>query len=340
MSAWRDGLLGAAGELLWLSQLPRLVRRLSRARGLILRLERVLPEDVADFAPNAARQIKPAFLESVIERARKLRLEIVDLDEAIRRIESEDAANRFIVFTFDDAYRDMLRHALPVLRRQQCPFTVYVTTALVDGVGEIWPQALEEIVAGQNALAVTQDGETEYLPSTTVEEKLAAYRALYRRMEGMAEAARVQMIRDMSKQYGLDLEAHCRSLSMDWTELRGLAADQLCTIGTRTVHGYDLAKLTPAEARSEIEQSRRVLRAQLGRAPVHLSYPEGAGPREASIARDLGLRSAVTTRPGGVYADDRNGLLSLPRIRLDGRLQSPRMIDTLLTPALAARLAG
>ena len=54
-----------------------------------------------------------------------------------------------MVFTFDDAYRDNLRYALPILRHHECPFTLYVPTALVDGVGEVWWQALEDIVAAQ-----------------------------------------------------------------------------------------------------------------------------------------------------------------------------------------------
>ncbi len=54
-------------------------------QGIILRLDRVLPDEPADFAPNAAMQIRPEFLEQVILRLRELGLDIVDLDEAARR---------------------------------------------------------------------------------------------------------------------------------------------------------------------------------------------------------------------------------------------------------------
>ncbi len=52
----------------------------------------------------------------------------------------------------------------PSSRRLQTPFTLYVPTALVDGVGEVWWLALEDIVASQNALAVMSGGETEASP--------------------------------------------------------------------------------------------------------------------------------------------------------------------------------
>lgn len=336
-----DRLIGAAFEVIWASQLPRLLRARSKARGIIFALNRVLPEDTADFAPNAALQVKPDFLEFAINRVRQLGFDIVDMDEAARRTETDEKVKPFAVITFDGAFRDNLKYALPILRRQQCPFTLYVPTALADGVGEVWRQALEEIVASQNALAVSHAGETEYHATATLAEKRTAYASLARRMRTMPEAERVKLIRDLAGQYGLDLERHCRELVMDWTELRRFAGERLCTIGAGTVHGYELSKLSPADARSEIEQSVRILKAQFGTAPMHLSYPVGdaasAGPREFTLARELGLRTAVTTVRGGIYPGDRYQLHALPRVRLGGALQSRRHIDVLATPSLFSR---
>lgn len=342
MAELRYKLIGAAFELAWASQVTRLIRYQSKARGVIFTLHRVLPDDPADFSPNAILQVKPDFLEFAITRVRELGYEIVDLDEAARRIEADAGAKRFAVFTFDDAYRDNLKYALPILKRQQCPFTLYVPTALVDGVGEVWWQALEDIIAGKNAIAVTYNEETEYFATANLEEKQRAYDTLYRRMRTMPEADRVKLIRDIARQYGFDLAQHCRELIMNWSELRHFAAEPLCTIGAHTVHHYELAKLSPADARNEIEQSVRILKAQFGRTPLHLSYPIGAaasaGPREFTLARELMLRTAVTTRPGGLYAGHRHSLHSLPRVSLNGLFQSRRYIDVFATPALFSML--
>src|SRR5690606_29842913 len=62
----------AAFELLWLSRLPALSRALSRSRGVIFTLHRILPEDPPAFSPNAILQIRPDFLDYVIERVRDL----------------------------------------------------------------------------------------------------------------------------------------------------------------------------------------------------------------------------------------------------------------------------
>ena len=344
MSSLKYAAIRGVFELLWASQLPALIRRLSTAKGVIFTLHRVLPEEPLDFSPNAILQVRPDFLDFVIQRIRELRIDIVDLDEAIRRIETPERTRPFVVFTFDDAYRDNLRFALPVLRRNQCPFTLYVPTALVDGVGEIWWQALEDIVARQEAVAVTYLGETDYLPTKTLAEKNEAYDNLYWRLRAMPEPDRVQLIRALAGQYGLDLDTHCRELIMDWAELKTFAGEQLCTIGAHTVHHYELAKLPPAEARNEIEQSVRIIKAQFGIAPIHLSYPIGgpvsAGEREFAMAKELGLRSAVTTRPGGLYHRHKDSLHALPRVSLNGLFQARRYVDVFATPAIFSRLPG
>lgn len=344
MAGLRYTAIRAAFEALALSQVTRLIRPLSPARGLIFTLHRVLPETPPAFAPNAILQVRPAFLEQVVLRVRELGLDIVHLDEAIRRIESDTPERRFVVFTFDDAYRDNLVHALPILRRHQVPFTLYVPTALVDGVGEVWWLALEEIVARHNSLAVTYMCETDYLPTATPAEKEAAYASLYRRLRAMSEPERVALIRQLADQYRLDLARHCRDLIMDWRELHILADDPLCTIGAHTVHHYELSKLPTAEARNEIGQSLSVLKAEFGRTPQHLSYPIGsrvaAGDREYGLARELGLRSGVTTRPGALYAGHRHSLFALPRISLNGLFQERRFIDVFATPDVFTLMPG
>lgn len=342
MAGLRYAAIRGMFEGLAATRLTSLIRAMSRAKGIIFTLHRVLPDEPADFSPNAILQVKPEFLEYTIKRVRALGIDIVDLDEALRRVEADYLQKRFAVFTFDDAYRDNLKYALPILRRHQVPFTLYVPTAFVDGVGEVWWQALEDIVAMQGALAVTEAGETEYLPTASLAEKRATYDTLYGRMRAMPEPDRVALIRDLATKYDYDLDQHCRDLIMDWPELKLFAAEQLCTLGAHTVNHYELAKLPAEQARAEIALSLKVMEAQLGKRPIHLSYPIGgpssAGPREYQMAKDLGLRSAVTTIPGGLYRKHRDALTALPRVSLNGLFQARRYVDVFATPAVFTML--
>lgn len=331
----RYGLLKAAFEALALSHVSPLIRRFSRAKGVIFTLHRVLPEAPAAFAPNAILQVTPDFLEATIVKARAAGFEIVDLDEAARRIESPEATAPFVVLTFDDAYRDNLHHALPILRRHQAPFTLYVPTALVDGVGEIWWQALEDIIAAHDVIVVPEAAGPRYANAVTLEQKHAVFDDLYWRYRKLPEAERIAEFRALAERYGVDLNAHCRALIMDWAELKTFADEPLCTIAAHTVQHYELAKLPEDQARSEIELSAKVIEAQFGIMPKHFSYPLGgplsAGAREFGLVRELGFRTGVTTRPGGLYHAHKDHLQALPRISLNGNFQKKRYLDVFLT---------
>lgn len=337
----------ATFEALWLSRLPGLIRMLSASRGVIFTLHRVLPEEPADFSPNAILQVRPDFLEYVIERVRDLELDIVSLDEALARLAEPKKGRGFVVFTFDDAYRDNLIHALPILRRQEAPFTLYVPTALVDGVGEVWWQAIEDIIARQEAIAFQAGSETDYVDTRTTAQKREAYDTLYRQMRRMPEDERVQLLASFAHAYGYDLGRQCRELIMDWQSLRRFAGEPLCTIGAHTVHHYELAKLPAEQARTEMAQSADILLAQFGIRPAHISYPIGgpasAGQREFDLARELGFRSGVTTRPGGLYARHAQTPHALPRVSLNGYFQSRRYVEVFVAGAVFSamgRLTG
>lgn len=325
-------------EALWLSRLPGLIRSLSKSRGVIFTLHRVLPEEPDDFSPNAILQVRPDFLAYVIERVRDLGLDIVSLDEAMERLAAPTAGRPFVVLTFDDAYKDNLRHALPILRQNEVPFTLYVPTAMVDGVGQLWWQAIEDIITRQDAIAMTVDGEIDYVETLTTAQKSEAFDTLYWQMRKMPEDERVKLVSTFATAYGYDLDSQCRDLIMDWQELRLFAGDPLCTIGAHTVHHYELAKLPIDQARNEMAQSADILLAQFGQRPAHFSYPLGgplsAGQREFDLAREIGFKSAVTTRPGGLYAHHAQTPHALPRISLNGYFQSHRYVDVFATGAI------
>ena len=118
---------------------------------------------------------------------------------------------------------------------------------------------------------------------------------------------------------------------MDWQEIIELAADPLVTIGAHTVNHKMLKKMTDESAlRAEMEMSRAVLEAALGKRPEHLAYPVGdptsAGPREFRIAAELGFKTAVTTRPGVLFKAHRDHLTALPRISVNGDFQQQRYL--------------
>jgi peptidoglycan/xylan/chitin deacetylase (PgdA/CDA1 family) len=152
------------------------------------------------------------------------------------------------------------------------------------------------------------------------------------------------VIRNLAAFYHVDIAAFCDELCMTWPELAELTADPLVTIGAHTVNHPMLAKLSKETMRSEMDLSRSVIEAALSVTPQHLSYPFGdrtsAGAREFEVAAELGFKTAVTTRPGVLFAKHRQSMTALPRISLNGDFQRVRYVRVLLSGTATAMWNG
>jgi peptidoglycan/xylan/chitin deacetylase (PgdA/CDA1 family) len=76
----------------------------------------------------------------------------------------------------------------------------------------------------------------------------------------------------------------------------------------------------------------------------HLAYPYGdrnaAGEREFAMARESGFKTAVTTRPGMIFAENAAHLTALPRVSLNGNYQDQRYLPVLTSGAATALWNG
>jgi len=338
MPGLRNAIFRTAMEALYFSGAHVLMRPLTGGVGTILTLHHVRPPRPGRFQPNRLLEVTPYFFGRVIRKLRRSRVDLVSLDEMHRRMTERDFSRRFVCVTFDDGYRDTLQHAYPVLKKYEVPFALYVATGFADRVGEMWWLALEAVIAKSKMIGLRIDGEDKFFECRTVAEKRHLFDELYwwlRRRKTEQELR--QVVRDLAARHHVDIGAFCGELCMTWQEITELAADPLVTIGAHTVNHPILAKLSDAEVRSELQNSRAVIEAALGRRPQHLAYPVGdntsAAAREFRIAAELGYKTAVTTRPGAIFPEHASHLLALPRVSLNGEFQKPRYARVLVSGA-------
>jgi len=320
---------------LHLTAAHRLMAPFARGLGVVLMFHRVRPWESAAFAPNAQLEVTPDFLAAAVRRIRQRGVDIVDLDEARRRIDNPSGARRFAVITMDDGYADNFEHAYPVLTELDCPFTVYVATGLIDREAHPWWRILEEVIARQESTAVSLDGPVSYFDCRTASAKRETFRVLHGWLLEIDEDRQRQVVGELAWRYGIDAKALTGAEMMTWDQVRELAADPLVTIGAHTIGHYALAKLPEARARAEMRDGARVLEAATGTMPRHFAYPYGnlsaAGPREYRIAAELGFSTAVTTLRGMLRAGDARHPTALPRVAMDGNFQSVRYVDLFLS---------
>jgi peptidoglycan/xylan/chitin deacetylase (PgdA/CDA1 family) len=313
--------------------------------GAILTLHHVRPPRPERFQPNRLLEVTPQFLARLVRGLRRSGLDFIGLDEMHRRMVAGDFARRFVCLTFDDAYRDTLGFAYPILKDAGVPFALYVPTSFPDRLGELWWLALEAVIARNNRIGLAINGHDRKFDCRTLAEKQTLYHELYWWLRGRpTEIEMRDIVRRLAAFYHVDIAAFCAEQCMDWHELAQLAADPLVTIGARTVNHPILLRLAKEAARSEMDLSRSVIEAALGMRPAHLCYPfgdrAGSAAREFELAAELGFKTAVTTRPGVLFPAHSQYITALPRIAVDGNYQRLRYLRVLLSGTTTALRNG
>jgi peptidoglycan/xylan/chitin deacetylase (PgdA/CDA1 family) len=262
-------------------------------RVLILSYHRV----VEDFEGELKRSI-PGLLISRetfrrhLEEARRSGYELASLADALDVLAGRRAAARDLcVITFDDGYRDVYRHAFPILKELGVPATVYLPAAFVgtnrrfnhDRLFHLARAALgqrkvprvpllEPVAAGRTTLPAALD---EYLGEHRTDEVIALIGALEKVVPGPLQPEPGDV--------------------MSWDEVREMHRAGV-SAGAHTVGHCVLTTETLEVVEREVRGSKEWIERELG-APVRdFAYCNGwYSDVVVQVLARCGFRSAVTT---------------------------------------------
>ena len=105
--------------------------------GVILMLHRVV-ENRSMEPEKRELEITPGFLEETVLRYHEQGYRFVSIDQMCDMLDGKEKGKPFVCLTFDDGYRDNYTVALPLLKRLEVPFIVYVTTGFIDNRLPMW----------------------------------------------------------------------------------------------------------------------------------------------------------------------------------------------------------
>jgi peptidoglycan/xylan/chitin deacetylase (PgdA/CDA1 family) len=237
---------------------------------------------------------------------------VLQLDDAVRRLFANALPPSPACITFDDGYADNLEVAVPILLRHGVSATFFISAGFVDG-GRMWNDTIIESVRATNeeALDLARLG-LGVFPMATLSDRRAAIHALladqkYRspaeradRCAAIADIAKVAPPSDLMLRANQILELHRAGMG----------------IGAHTMTHPILASLPLDEARREISGSRDALEAIVGARVGLFAYPNGKpgvdyGTAHVEMVRALGFDAALSTMWGvATAATDR---YQLPR---------------------------
>jgi peptidoglycan/xylan/chitin deacetylase (PgdA/CDA1 family) len=339
----KRALRGAGLQLAYFSGAARILQSYTGGAGAILRFEGVGSARRTGFQPSRSNEISPAELDRLLLALARWKLDVVSIDEAIRRSTEPSTRRRFVVLTFDGAYRNLLSEGYPVLARHKVPFTVYVPTGFVDGVAPMWWLALEQIILRHDRISLIIDHTERRFGVGSVAEKYELFAYLVGWLRSLAPDDLMQAINDLCRRYAVDPLTLTRTVAMDWDNVRILAADPLVTIGSATVNYPVFTNLNKAATLREMKMGRQVTEAALGRDVPHFAYPFGdrrSIGRSIAVAGEAGFASAVTDQPGIVKGAGRSVMQALPRISWDASGRSLRSLRVMMAGLAVENASG
>jgi peptidoglycan/xylan/chitin deacetylase (PgdA/CDA1 family) len=254
---------------------------------------------VEDFAASAARSMAPLLI-SVRTLERHLdwigrRFEFVTLDDVAAAVEGRRRFDRPVAaITFDDGYRDVHEHALPLLVRKGIPAAAFVPTDLV-GTGrlllhdELYHLLSAAFSSGRRARVV------ELLAPLAIFPAGDAFGTMRVLLETLPQAELRRIVKALRAEVEIPQAALAEARLLDWEMLRDMSRKGMA-IGAHTRTHPFLTNETWEKTVDETAGARREAERALGTKVEHFAYPDGRF--DASVVRAVaaaGYRAAYTT---------------------------------------------
>lgn len=256
------------------SGLDRLWRRLRGGRPLVVMYHGVAPD-----SPAPGKFVSPEALRAQLDGLER-HFRVVPLSEIGAFVEGRGTLPRHAAaITFDDAYANLLDHALPELARRGLPATVFASSVgLPRGEGLYWFDEADL------RLRARPDGP-----------------ALREELKGMTRERRERTLASLRETSTLAPEAEAPYRVMGPEGLRRVASMGF-EVGGHTASHVLLSREDEAVQREEIVSNFAGIREATGIPPTQFAYPNGKRSdfTEATvrILREAGCRLAVTTEEG------------------------------------------
>jgi peptidoglycan/xylan/chitin deacetylase (PgdA/CDA1 family) len=296
-----------------------LARPFYRGIGHILMFHRIVQNLPKFRVPGAASiEYSPEKFDLLLDELQKANYRFVSMDTLVEILDTGERSAEFISVTFDDGYADNFTTAYPILKKRGIPFTIYVTTSFPDQKAIVWWYILEDMLNQDLQVEFEFQG-TSYRFNTGNNEERQLFGSTVRNLMKASSPQDLKTLADqVFEKHGIDPFLKVKELSLNWDQLRQLAADPLVAIGAHTMNHLLLKNLPTESVREEIIEGRARLEKMLGREIEHFAFPFGganaAGDREFKLVREAKFKSGVTTRLANIFPQHRQHMECLPRI--------------------------
>lgn len=230
--------------------------------------------------------------------------EVLSLDEAIERLVLGKITRPTAVITFDDGFQNNHDVAFPVLQALRFPFTIYLTTGLVDTNRSVWFCDVLDALGRTTLPSFEWRGEQYGL--CTVQARMETSVRLQRELKRLPHAQLLMEVAQIREMLGCEPEHRVTPGSpfriLDSESIRRMSRTGLADFGGHTHSHAILSRISASAREAEIRQSISAVERITGQPCRHFAYPNGRQEdyeqESVALLKDLNVVSAVTTTPG------------------------------------------
>ena len=235
---------------------------------------------------------------------------VLDLDEAITRLNNSSLPSRAVSITFDDGYKDNYTRALPILKKLGLSATFFIATEPLNG-GIMWNDVIIEAIRNTKLsnLDLKGYGLRNYDVSTN---KSKAVESILSEVKYLPYDKRKKLVENIPEILGVE---NPTNLMMDDGDVSQLAKEGM-GIGGHTSSHPILTRLDDQSVKEEIINGKAYLERLTGREIKLFAYPNGKPLRDyhkghVDMIKSIGFKAAVSTAWG--VASSQSDLYQLPR---------------------------
>jgi peptidoglycan/xylan/chitin deacetylase (PgdA/CDA1 family) len=225
---------------------------------------------------------------------------VLTVEDLVERVRQGTVPRNALALTFDDGYRDNLSHAAPILAQHGLPATIFLATGYIGTPDVPWFDHVALAFKLSRRSEVTLPGcQSQRLE--TEGDRLAGLDRAISWLKTLPDEKRRRAVERLVADLNPRGPDRPKRFMLTWEEvdaLRGLGF----SVGAHTVTHPILSRVTPEQAREEIQGSKDTIERALGVTVRAFAYPNG-GPEDYSpttvrLVQECGFRCAVSTRRG------------------------------------------
>ncbi|RME88354.1 MAG: polysaccharide deacetylase family protein [Anaerolineae bacterium] len=295
----------------------------------VLNYHRVNDPDAPDFdtfKPNVSA--RPEAFARQMDYLKRW-FNVVSLQRVIAWLEGrEDLPPRAALITFDDGYRDNYTHAYPILRERGLPATIFLTTGHIESDRPFYWDLVAYCFTHTHRESVTlPNGKVRHWENAHERERVA--RAWIEAAKALPESAKQTWVERLPEQLGVAIPSgYFRRQMLTWEQIREMREGGI-EFGAHSVTHPILTRIPLAQAKEEIETSKRHIEEETGEPVLAFAYPNGLrddfSPPIERLVAEAGMHLAFTLLNGPCSRREvRRDPFAIRRIFISHRHTLPR----------------